>query len=289
MTSASSELYAVPCFGADQARPREHLAEGTAVLGEVDGARRRADDRHPLVLERLREAERRLAAELHDDAGDRARLALGVDDLEDVLERQRLEVEAAARVVVGRHGLGVAVDHDRVESLVAQGERRVHAGVVELDALPDAVRARAEDDDGRALARLDLGLLVVGAVVVRRRGCELGRARVDGLVDRAHPEGVAHAADHGLRHTPDGGDLGVAEAVALDEPEQVGRQLVGVGEHRRDVVDEGDLVEEPRVDAGGLVHLLDACSRREAPAARGRSGRRSGPWPPRAHARRRPW
>ena len=93
-------------------------------------------------------------------------LGLGVDDLEDVLERERLEVEAAARVVVGRDGLGVAVDHDGVESLVAQGERRVHTGVVELDALPDAVRARAEDDDGRALARLDLGLLVVGAVVV---------------------------------------------------------------------------------------------------------------------------
>ena len=44
-------------------------------------------------------------------------------------------------------------------------------------------------------ARLDLGLLVVGRVVVGRQGRELGRAGVDGLEDRAHPERPPHAAD----------------------------------------------------------------------------------------------
>ena len=67
---------------------------------------------------------------------------------------ERLEVEPVARVVVGRHGLRVAVDHDRLEAGVVQREAGVHAGVVELDALPDAVRARAEDDD---LLRRSLG------------------------------------------------------------------------------------------------------------------------------------
>jgi hypothetical protein len=52
-----------------------------------------ADDRHPLGLERLGQAERGLAAELDDDPGDRAGVPLGVDDLEDVLEGERLEVE----------------------------------------------------------------------------------------------------------------------------------------------------------------------------------------------------
>jgi hypothetical protein len=82
----------------------------------VDRLGRGADDRHPGVGETLREAERGLAAELADDARDRAGLLLGVDDLEDVLEGQRLEVEAVGRVVVGGDGLGVAVDHDRLEA-----------------------------------------------------------------------------------------------------------------------------------------------------------------------------
>jgi hypothetical protein len=90
----------------------EHLLEALAVLGSVDGIGRRADDRHARRLQVARELERRLPAELHDHA-------LGlllVDDLEDVLERERLEIEAVGRVVVGRDGLGVAVDHDGLEA-----------------------------------------------------------------------------------------------------------------------------------------------------------------------------
>ena len=161
---------------------------------------RGADDRHALGLERLGQPERGLPAELHDDAGDRAGEALGVHDLEHVLEGERLEVEPAARVVVGRDRLGVAVDHHRVVAGVAQGEAGVHARVVELDALADPVRAGAEDEHRRALARGDLGLLVVGAVVVGRQRGELGGAGVDRLVDRAHAEGVAHPAHDRLRH-----------------------------------------------------------------------------------------
>ena len=92
----------------------------------------------PLLLEVARELERRLPAVLDDDA---VRL-LDVDDLEHVLERQRLEVQAVGGVVVGRHGLRIAVDHDRLVAVLAQRHRRVHAAVVELDPLPDPVRAR---------------------------------------------------------------------------------------------------------------------------------------------------
>ena len=244
-------------LGRRQAGLVQHPAERAAVLGEVDGLGRGADDRHALGLERLGQAERGLPAELHDDAGDRAGEALGVHHLEHVLEGERLEVEPAARVVVGRDRLGVAVDHHRVVAGVAQGEAGVHAGVVELDALADPVGAGAEDEHRRALARGDLVLLVVGAVVVRRQRGELGRAGVDRLVDRAHAEGVAHPADDRLRHPAQRRDLGVAEAVPLGQPEQVGVEAGGVGDGIRDVLDERHLVEEPRVDAGGLVHLLD--------------------------------
>ena len=56
-----------------------------------------ADDRHAGLLEVERELERRLPAVL-DDHADRLFL---VDDLEHVLERQRLEVQPVGGVVVG--------------------------------------------------------------------------------------------------------------------------------------------------------------------------------------------
>ena len=111
--------------------------------------------------------------------------ALLLDDGQHVLERERLEVEPVDRVVVGRDRLGVAVHHHRLEPGVAQRERRVHAAVVELDALPDAVGPAAEDDDLAPRRRRGLALLLVRAVEVRRVRLELGGARVDALVGRA--------------------------------------------------------------------------------------------------------
>ena len=103
---------------------------------------------------------------------------------EHVFERQRLEVQPVDGVVVGRDRLRVAVDHDRLEPLFAQREGGVTAAVVELDALADAVRAAAEDDDLLPRRRVRLALLLVGAVEVRRERLELGRAGVDALVGR---------------------------------------------------------------------------------------------------------
>ena len=112
---------------------------------------------------------------------------LARDDRRDVLERQRLEVQAIDGVVVGRDRLRVAVDHDRLEPLLAQREGGVAAAVVELDALPDAVRAAAEDHDLLPRRRIGLALLLVGAVEVRRERLELRRAGVDALVGRLEP------------------------------------------------------------------------------------------------------
>ena len=86
-----------------------------------------------------------------------ARRLLGAQDLQHVLGRQRLEIEPVGGVVVGRDGLRVAVDHDRFIAGVAQREGGVAAAIVELDALADAVRPAAEDDD--LLARRDLRLV----------------------------------------------------------------------------------------------------------------------------------
>jgi hypothetical protein len=95
---------------------------------------------------------------------------LAANDLEDVLGGQGFEVKPRGGVVVGRNGLGVGVDHYRVVSGLFEGVAALDAGVVELDALPDAVRAAPEHHHGRVLAALDLVFGLVGRVVVGRPG-----------------------------------------------------------------------------------------------------------------------
>ena len=98
----------------------EQRAEALAVLGQVDRRERRAEDRDAGLDQPPREPQRRLAAELHHDA----RRLLGLDDLEHVLDRERLEVQAVGGVVVGGDRLRVAVHHDRRVAQRAQRHAR---------------------------------------------------------------------------------------------------------------------------------------------------------------------
>ena len=178
-----------------------------------------------------------------------------MDDLEHVFEREGLEVEPVGGVVVGRYRLGVAVDHDGLEAGIRQREGGVHAGVVELDALPDPIRPGTQDDDLAAVAGHHLGLLVVARVVIRGQGRKLARAGVDGLEHGAHVERPADVAHLGLVDATQLPDLRVAEPVILGEPEDVCVERRGGGDLARDLVDQLDLVDEPRVDAGRLEYF----------------------------------
>ena len=136
----------------------QQLLETLAVFGNIDRLGAGADDRHTRGLERLGQLERRLSAVLHDHA-DRL---FDLDNLEHVFEGQRLEVEPVGGVVVGRDGLGVAVDHDGLVARFTQGHRSMHAAVVELDTLADPVRAATEHDDLLAIGRLRFALVFIG-------------------------------------------------------------------------------------------------------------------------------
>ena len=177
---------------------------------------RGADDLGLRAFERLLEAggeiERRLPAELDDDA---VRLLL-VADVEDVLERERLEEKFVAGVVVGRDGLRVRVDHDGLVPDFLQREGGVDATVVELDALADAVRPAAEDHD-LLLVRVAhfVEPVVVGGVVVGRVGLELGRAGVDEAVGGVEVDFSAEVADLIFRRSTSSGDLSIRETESL--------------------------------------------------------------------------
>ena len=119
--------------------------------------------------------------------------ACSIVDVEDALERDLLEEERVALVVVGRDGLRVVVDHHRAVAELAQRADRADGAPVELDRRADAVRAAAEHHRRLRLARRARGrdgrlgerrALVGAAAVVRHvevvglRG-ELRGERVD--------------------------------------------------------------------------------------------------------------
>ncbi len=132
----------------------------------------------------------------------------------------------------------------------------MHARVVELDTLTDSVGTGTQDDDGLALARTDLVLLVVGRVMVGGAGRELGGAGVDRLKDGVDAEGTTHLAHRVLGQATHGSDLAVGEAVTLRLGQNIARESLGLANAGCDLVEEEHLVEEPRVDLGRLKQFL---------------------------------
>ena len=190
---------------------RKDLRELPAVLGQVDRLRPGAEDREPLLLEDLRQPQRRLPAELHDHP----HRALRSTDRQHVLRGHRLEVEPAGRVVVGRDRLRVAVHHHRLEPSFLERECGVHARVVELDPLADPVRTRAQDHDPRSGRRPHLRVVLIGGVVIRRPCGELPGARVDGLEHGHDTERLAMPPNGGLGRRREPSDPRIRQAEAL--------------------------------------------------------------------------
>ena len=169
-------------------------AEPLAVLGEVDGVEGSPEDPKAGFLDRPGQLERRLPSEL-DHHADRL---LALADRQHLLDAERLEVEAVGGVVVGRDRLRVAVDHHGLEPELAQAACRMHAAVVELDPLPDPVRARAEDDDALPRRRRSLVRLAPGRVVVGGRRLDLTGARIDAPVGGPDAPGAPFRPHCGL-------------------------------------------------------------------------------------------
>ncbi len=191
--------------------------------------------------------------------------ALGVDDLQHIFRRERFEIEPVGGVVIGRHRLRIAVDHDGLVAGLLEREGGVTAAVIELDALADAVRPAAEDDDFLLIRRRRLvddragERCLVGRVHVGGRRGELGRAGVDALKHWPHAE-LAAFCHHRLGIAT--GQLGkalVGKAHGLEATEGAGRSRqafranFGFGFHQP-----ADFRHEPGVDAAGAVDQLIA-------------------------------
>ncbi len=137
------------------------------------------------------------------------------------------------------------------------------AGVVELDALPDADGAGAHDDDLAAGARNGVVLLLVRRVEVRRLRAELGSAGVDHLIGRHDAGPMASSPDIAGSGVGESGDDVIGEAHALGAPQQ-------------GVIDLGGLQRPLHVD--DVLYLVKEVS---VPFGQGRDGIHGHPAPQR--------
>ena len=135
----------------------------------------------------------------------------------------------------------------------------MHRAVVKLDALTDADRAGAENDDGFAPAVLRLGRGAVGAVEIRADGLELAAAGIDHAEGGQHLEPLAQHADIRRLAADEARHRAVRHAHLFGGHQRVAIQR-GDAVHRAELLLHADdvlhLFEEPDVDLGDLVDVL---------------------------------
>ena len=246
----------------------EQSGEALAVLGKVDGIGLGAHNVHAALLEHARQLKRGLATERHHDAVG----ALDIDNVHDVLVGERLKVQAVRGVVVSRNGLGVAVDHDGLEAAGRQRVARVHAAVIELDTLANAVGAGAQDHRlglvrrrGLVGSHALLGIraravdVLVRLVVVLRGARKLRSAGIDRLHAGNHAQTLAIGAHKALVRAGQRGNLGVARAVLLEQAHRVGVDILHTqaADALLDLHHVVDTVEVPRIDTADGMDVGD--------------------------------
>ncbi len=127
-------------FGLRNIQIAQKAVERFPIFRHIDRVNGRTPDRRPCVVKLLRDIERRLPAKLDQYAV----WLFRVDHVHDMLEGQRLEIQAIRRVVIGADGFRVAVDHDGFIAHLMKRETGVDTTVIELNALPDPrLRRRA--------------------------------------------------------------------------------------------------------------------------------------------------
>jgi hypothetical protein len=136
--------------------------------------------------------------------------------MQHILQRERLEKKFVARVVIGRDGFGIGIDHQSFKPVFLQGERGVDAAIIKLNALADAVRAAAQDHHLAFRAGGPFVVAaIVGRVIVRRVGLELGGAGVHQAVARHEAGLFALGADGVLGLPGQMRDLAVGKSEGL--------------------------------------------------------------------------
>src|SRR5690606_8628046 len=120
-----------------------------AILRHADRARVRTDQLDAVLLQNaaVEQLERYVERRLATHRGQQRVRPLALDDALDPFRRDRLDVGPIREIRIGHDRGRIAVDEDDPVALFLQGAHGLCTGVVELAALPDHDRARAEDEN----------------------------------------------------------------------------------------------------------------------------------------------
>lgn len=235
----------------------ENLRELLAILSLVNVQRVRAQHFGPtLLLQSQRNVLRQLPANRHHHA----RCALQFVNIHHPLVAQLLKIQFIRRIIISRHRLRVIIDHYSLFSHVAEGLDGRDGAPVELDGGADSVDAAAEDNGAVVFEGDVVGGAVVCGVEVVCVGREFGSEGVDALDPGADVEGEADGADLVFGGGDGVCDLAIGEAELLSLEDLVlleGVEAACVFELAGAVDDVLELVEEPLVDLGEVVDLVD--------------------------------
>ena len=237
-----------------QTQTGDHLLEPLTVFGAVNGVRAGTDDGHTGGFQATGQLQWRLATVLHDHTLG----LLDVNNFQHVFQGDRLKVQPVGGVVIGGHGLRVAVDHDGFVAVFTHGQGRVYTAVVEFDALANPVRATTDHHDLVAITGVRLALFLIGGVHVGGVGGKLGGTGIHPLVDRTDVQIVAQLAQADFRDAQQLGQTGIGEALAL-EAEQRGLIDVSLaGRLQRLLFPDQilDLHQVPGINLGVLEHVI---------------------------------
>ncbi len=230
------------------AQLRDQRGKTLAVFGQIDAIGRSADDRHAGALQRQRQLERGLAAELNDDAVG----FFPIDNVHHFFHGQRFEIKFVGSVVIGADGFRIAVDHDGLITLFPQSEGGMDAAIVELDTLADPIRPAAEDHDFLALGAFGFVLAFVGGIKIGRERLELRAAGVDRIKHRFDAFFFARLAHGRFARSGERGDAGVGEAHLLPAAQCLRVNVLTPGIGNLTVGDNqlANLFEKPRIVGG---------------------------------------
>eukprot|EP00760_Papus_ankaliazontas_P002036 PhM_4_TR10802/c0_g2_i1/m.9393 len=155
-----------------------------AVLCDVDIVRAGAKNGRAGLLQRHCKVLGDLATEADDNALD----ALLVHDVEDALERDLVEVEAVAFIIVGRNSLRVVVQNGDALATGTEGAGSEHSAVVELHTAADAVHTTPQDQNDLLAEVNVVKLCVVRHIQIIALRRELTGDGVDLLHNRANAQ-----------------------------------------------------------------------------------------------------
>ena len=117
----------------------QHRFKGVTILRTVDIFQRGSQNFDTALYQLISQVDCRLTTKLHHNA----QRLLQIDNMHDILYRQRLKVQLIGNGEIRGYRFRIVIDYNRLIAALTQGHDAVHRRIVKLHTLSDADRAGA--------------------------------------------------------------------------------------------------------------------------------------------------